>query len=143
MIVGHKRCVGEVASGVFRIGLLFCCAGVLILAGCRRSAEAAPPVIIQAEITPQPVVVGPATVTVRLKDAQGGPLTNARLTVEGDMSHPGMRPVFAEAKEVSRGRYQAQLQFEMAGDWVLLLHIKLPGGQTIERQVDVKGVRAE
>ena len=62
---------------------------------------------------------------------------------EGNMSHPGMSPFFAEAKEVSSGRYQAQLQFWMAGDWELMLHIKLPGGQTIEGQVDVKGVRAK
>ncbi len=58
------------------------------------------------------------------------------------MSHPGMGPVFAEAQELQDGRYQARLNFEMAGDWVVLLHIKLPGGQTLERHVEVKGVRA-
>jgi hypothetical protein len=29
----------------------------------------------------------------------------------------------------------------MAGDWVVLLHIALPGGKKLERQIDVKGVR--
>ena len=116
--------------------------GVLPLTACHRPGDASTTVVVEEEeITPQPAVVGPAKITLQLADAQGGPLTNARLTVEGDMSHPGMSPFFAEAKEVSSGRYQAQLQFEMAGDWVLLLHIKLPGGQTIERQVNVKGVR--
>jgi hypothetical protein len=98
---------------------------------------------VREEIEPQPPVVGPATVTVSLADAEGHPLTNARLTVEGDMSHPGMSPVFAESKEAAGGRYQASVNFAMAGDWVLLLHIKLPGGQTLERQIDVKGVRAK
>jgi hypothetical protein len=59
------------------------------------------------------------------------------------MSHPGMSPVFGEAKELPGGRYQAQLQLAMAGDWVLLLHFTLPGGQALDQQVDVKGVRAK
>ncbi len=52
-----------------------------------------------------------------------------------------MAPVFGEAKEVVPGRYQAHLTFEMAGDWVILLHVILPGGQKLERQIDVRGVR--
>jgi len=92
---------------------------------------------------PQPVTVGPATITVKLSDVHGNPLPGAGMTVEGDMSHPGMSPVFADAKELPDGRYQAQLRFSMAGDWVVILHIKLPNGQTLERQVDVKGVRSK
>lgn len=65
----------------------------------------------------------------------------ARATLEADMSDPGMAPVFAEAKEIEPGRYQAHLSFEMAGDWVILLHVTLPGGQKLERQFDVRDVR--
>ena len=57
------------------------------------------------------------------------------------MSHAGMSPVFADAKEVDAGRYQAHLEFAMAGDWVILLHVTLPGGKKLERQIDVRGVR--
>jgi len=57
------------------------------------------------------------------------------------MSHAGMSPIFGEAKEVEPGRYQAHLTFEMAGDWVILLHVILPGGQKLERPIDVRGVR--
>jgi len=57
------------------------------------------------------------------------------------MSHPGMAPVFGEAREIEPGRYQAHLTFPMAGDWVILLHIVLPDGQKLERQIDLKGVR--
>lgn len=98
---------------------------------------------VETEIAPQPVVAGPVVVTTRLADANGRPVTKAQLIVEGDMSHPGMSPVFGEAKELPGGRYQAQLQLAMAGDWVLLLHFTLPGGQALDRQVDVKGVRAK
>jgi len=59
------------------------------------------------------------------------------------MSHPGMSPLFAEAQETVPGRYQAHLQFQMAGDWVILLHITLPSGKKLERQIDVRGVRPD
>jgi len=57
------------------------------------------------------------------------------------MSHAGMSPLFAEAKEANPGRYVAYLEFPMAGDWVILLHVMLPGGKRLERQIDVRGVR--
>ncbi len=58
------------------------------------------------------------------------------------MSHAGMSPVFTHAKETEPGRYQAILDLTMAGDWIILTHITLAGGQKLERQLDVKGVRA-
>ena len=57
------------------------------------------------------------------------------------MSHAGMAPVFAEASETEPGQYQARLEFAMAGDWVILLHVRLPGGQSLERQFNVGSVR--
>jgi hypothetical protein len=77
-----------------------------------------------------------------LSDAIGKPLTGANIAVEANMSHAGMSPMFAEAKETEPGRYQAGLEFPMAGDWVILLHITLSGGQRLQRQFDVRGVRS-
>jgi hypothetical protein len=57
------------------------------------------------------------------------------------MSHAGMSPLFAEAKEEQPGRYQARLNFQMAGDWIILLRVTLPGGRKLERQIEVRGVR--
>ena len=57
------------------------------------------------------------------------------------MSHAGMAPVFEEATETGPGQYQAHLTFAMAGDWVVLLHLRLPGGETLERQFNVGSVR--
>jgi hypothetical protein len=31
----------------------------------------------------------------------------------------------------------------MGGDWVVLVHAALPDGRQVERQFDVKGVRAD
>ena len=96
---------------------------------------------IQQEISPDPARVGPATITFKLADAAGKPVTGATIAVEADMSHAGMSPRFADAKEVDPGRYQARVEFQMAGDWVILLHVTLPGGEKLERQIDVRGVR--
>jgi hypothetical protein len=117
--------------------------GVLSVVACHRHTAPAPAVSIETKVEPQPVVTGPVVVTTRITDASGSAVTNAHLIVEGDMSHPGMSPVFGEAAEMPGGRYQARLQFAMAGDWVLLLHFTLPGGQILDQQVDVKGVRAK
>ena len=59
---------------------------------------------------------------------------------EADMSHPGMTPVFGEAQEVAPGQYQGSLEFAMAGDWVVLIHVTLPDGRTLGREVSVLGV---
>ena len=62
--------------------------------------------------------------------------------VEGDMNHPGMAPVFADALEIEPGEYRAQLNFSMGGDWVVLFHINLSDGRKVERQMDVRGVES-
>jgi membrane fusion protein, copper/silver efflux system len=97
--------------------------------------------VVEHAISPEPPQVGAATVTLRLADAGAKPVSGARITLEADMSHAGMAPVFEEAKETEPGQYQAQLRFAMAGDWVILLHVQLQGGQRLERQFNVDGVR--
>jgi len=85
--------------------------------------------------------MGPATIILKLTDASGKPVTGALIAMEADMSHAGMSPVFSEANESEPGRYQARLEFQMAGDWVILLHVMLPGGKKLDRQIEVPGVR--
>ena len=118
----------------------------MLMSGCSRSSESSArdtsaTVAIQHEILPQPARVGSATVTLRLSDAASKPVTGAHINIEADMTHPGMTPGFADVKETGSGRYEAHLEFPMAGDWVILLHLTLPGGKKLERQFDVKGVR--
>jgi hypothetical protein len=113
----------------------------LLLAGCSRRVEAPSLVAIEHEISPEPARVGLATITFKLADATGKPIMGARIAIEANMSHAGMSPLFAEANEEAAGRYKAHLQFQMAGDWVILLHVTLPGGKKLERQIDVRDVR--
>jgi hypothetical protein len=134
----------QVAAPQFWRALLLASAiiGSLAVTACHRTADETPGVVVKERITPQPARIGPATVAVELADPAGKPITHATIMVEADMSHPGMSPVFAEAKETAPGSYNAPISFNMGGDWVVLLHIKLADGRKIERQVDVRGVRS-
>ena len=121
--------------------LLCACAATLFLAACSKPRDAARVIKIEQEISPEPTRTGPVVVTFRLADSSAKALSGAHVVLEADMSHPGMAPVLAEAKEIDPGRYQAHLTLGMAGDWVILLHVTLPDGQKLERQIDIRGVR--
>ena len=127
------------ASGYGWIFLIFACLAAVTLTSCHRAGDTAE-ISVQQEITPLPAKAGPAILLLTLTGADAKPITHASITLEANMTHPGMSPVFGDAKEVEPGRYQARLNFTMGGDWVVLTHIKLANGETVERQMDVRGV---
>jgi len=131
---GHLR--GLMARSWLLASVAAACAAI---AGC-HGRTGAPAVNIAVSIAPEPPRAGAATVTVKLADLSAKPLTGARITVEGDMSHPGMEPVFAKASEAEPGSYVAHLRLTMPGDWVILVQGTLADGRKIDRQVDLKGV---
>jgi hypothetical protein len=126
--------------------LAFACACACSLAlatnACRRASGSAPDIQLAWTWTPSPPVVGTATLTMTLRDQRHEPLRGAVLAIEGHMSHPGMQPVLATAKESGDGIYTAVVAFTMPGDWIVLINGTAPGGQTISRRIDVAGVHA-
>jgi hypothetical protein len=128
----------ELANSGWRLVFAAVC---LFFVGCNSPASSAP-VVINSEISPQPVRVGPVTITLKISDASSKPVSGAHIELEGDMSHPGMAPVMGETKEIEAGRYQGVLQLNMAGDWVVLAHVILADGRKIEPQINVSGVQA-
>lgn len=128
MIVTNRR--------IWLLGLLL----ILALTGCGRGGEDLADVTLELAIEPDPPQIGPAALTVTLRDAGGQPIAGAVVKLEGNMNHAGMVPVFAEASEVAPGRYRADLDFTMAGDWFILVRADLPDGRSMERKVDVPGV---
>jgi hypothetical protein len=117
------------------------CVVVLVATGCRHSSNSAHAIDMQFNIAPRPPHVGAATIAIKLTNAGANPITGVHVQLEGDMSHPGMAPVFGDAREVAPGHFEGKLQLTMAGDWVVLVHITLANGEKIERQVDVRGVQ--
>mgnify|MGYP003580296253 CR=1 FL=1 len=125
---------------IFFVWLVF---GVsLFQTGCNRSGEESPVIKIEHHITPDPPAVGAAQITLKLTDEIGQPIRGARVRIEGNMSHAGMRPVFSETTELESGRYEAPLQFTMAGDWIILIDLALPNGQKLQKQIAINGVRS-
>ena len=115
---------------------------LLALASCGRGGKDLSDVAVELVIEPAPPQIGPATLTVTLREPSGQPISGAVVEVEGNMSHAGMVPVFAQASEVAPGRYQAGLEFTMGGDWFILVRADLPDGRSMEHKVDVPGVDA-
>ena len=108
--------------------------------GCKYRTASTSDLTIEHEIAPQPPRVGRVTITFKLTAASGIPITGAHIKLEGNMSHAGMSPVFAEAKETEPGRYQANLELSMAGDWFVVYTATLPDNSTIGRQFEIMGV---
>jgi hypothetical protein len=110
--------------------------GALIL-GCRRGR---PPgaASLSWSLSPDPPRVGPAVLSLTLADSDSQPVAGAVWRIEGHMTHPGMRPVVAEGFAVADGRYEARLEFTMAGDWVLLARADWAPGQRLERSLPVR-----
>jgi hypothetical protein len=114
---------------------------LLPAAGCaREESSGAEDVKVELALQPDPPKVGPATATIKLSDKDGRPIKGATLKLEGNMNHAGMKPVFADANEVDTGKYEGTLDFNMAGDWFVLVTGTLPDGRKLKRKIDVAGV---
>ncbi len=119
-----------------RIALL----SLLLLVACTRRGAAGPTGAVQVdlvEVQPQPAQVGQATLVLRLTDAAGAPVEGAQVEVKGDMTHPGMVPALAEARDLGGGLYEVPFEWTMAGDWVLTVSGTLPDGPVFETQFQI------
>lgn len=120
--------------------LIALCLCLLVVQGCRRTSEVPSELKLTHEVSPQPPRVGQVRITLALTDSSGKPITRAGLSLEGYMSHAGMKPVSASVVESEPGRYVSVIDLSMAGDWVFIVHIQLPGQGSVDRQFEIKGV---
>ena len=118
------------------IAIVFC---MLVAQGCGRS-DPPPDLLLTYQVFPNPPRVGSVRITLGLRDDSGKPLTRADLGLEGYMTHAGMKPIPASATEIEPGRYVANMDLSMAGDWVIVVHINLPGQRAVDRQFEIDGV---
>lgn len=108
--------------------------------GCDPLPEASFDFKLEHEVSPQPPRVGPVTITLRLTDLSGAPITGVLMELEGNMSHAGMVPVFAVAKETEAGVYRSTLELSMAGDWFVLVNATWGENRRFGRKFEIKGV---
>ncbi len=117
----------------------------LLLPGCRGDETRDDlPHRVEVSTAPTPPIVGPVRVVVAITDEEGDPVSGARVSVEGTMTHAGMVPVLESAEEGEEGHYVIpSFTFTMGGDWLLITRAELPDGRELwrERQVRVVGDR--
>jgi len=116
----------------------------LLLAGLLALLGACAPEVgelgVELEFEPAPPAVGTSRIELVLTDPEGALLQGARVHVEGNMNHAGMTPSLAAAEELGGGRYAAELEFTMGGDWFLVVTAVTEDGRRYEKVVDVPGV---
>lgn len=109
------------------------------LTGCRQQPAASPApesaaVTIAVSVEPNPPAVGAAALIVTLTGPQGQAVSGAQISARGDMAHPGMSPVLAEAECDSGGRCEIPFEWTMGGDWIVEITVTLPDGTTAQQQ---------
>jgi hypothetical protein len=112
---------------------------VFLLAACQRRGAAvdeAADILVDLQVVPDPPAMGEALLELSLEDEQGAPIEGAELEVKGDMTHAGMVPVLADFEEVGEGRYQAEFEWTMGGDWILTITGVLPDGRELMRTLE-------
>ena len=115
---------------------------LFVTVGCRPAASDEPSVELQLRFEPSPPEVGQVRATATLRAVDGQPLKGAKIALEGNMNHAGMKPSFAVLAERDPGVYTGELEFTMGGDWFVLATVTLADGSRVERQIDVPGVAA-
>jgi len=125
-------------------GAAFLCALAAIsvlVAGCGRIQQT--PTAAQDGYTmtmfaqPSTPVVGDGTLVVTLRDPAGNPVSGARLQVEGNMSHAGMKPSFGKVTGEDAGRYTVAIPWTMGGDWYVDIKATLADGRVIARRFPI------
>jgi hypothetical protein len=119
------------------IGLCVC---LVFAQACRRQSDPLSNLSIAHKVSPQPPHVGQVTITLSVYDASEKPVSGARINLEGNMSHAGMVPVFADAREMEPGRYLSTMELSMAGDWYVIAHVTLSDSRKVDHQFEIKGV---
>ncbi len=116
---------------------------LMTIGGCQRGGDRNSVTLDIVSLTPEPPIVGPATLELRLRDRSGQPLTGlGMIEVEGTMTHAGMEPVIVTAKETADGTYVTEgFRFTMAGDWIILARGTWEG-RRFEARAIVAGVRS-
>lgn len=117
------------------LGLVLAVAG-----GCSRPGAADDGVAVAMRVAPEPPAVGLVAVEVRLADADGRPLEAESVAIEGTMAHAGMTPTFAVARTAGPGRWRADLELTMPGDWFVVVDARLADGRRVHRELPLPAV---
>lgn len=80
-------------------------------------------------------------VRLTVRNADGAPVSGAKLQCDAQMSHPGMTPIAGAVVERGQGVYESRLRLSMPGDWVIVASGELPDGRRVSSSNRVPGVQ--
>jgi copper(I)-binding protein len=115
---------------------------ILVFVGCQRAGDAPDAENADVQIALQPLPLED-TLVVILTGADGAPLTDATVALEGNMNHAGMIPVLADAVAddadgAADGRYRLPFTFTMLGDWIITVTVTDADGSSFSRNLEVR-----
>ena len=87
--------------------------------------------------------VGQTDLMVTVKDQNGTAINDANVSIKGDMSHAGMRPVLGESSSADDGVYTIPYEWTMAGDWFVTVNVTFADGSTTTERFDFNGISGE
>ena len=110
-----------------------------LLVACGSSTPPASEAAVQITLLPGQAGDG---LQVHLHNAAHAPLTDATVTLEGNMNHAGMAPVLTEPVKdgddgASDGVYNIPFQFTMLGDWIVTVTVDLADGTQTTQDINV------
>ncbi|MFN8440074.1 MAG: FixH family protein [Caldilineaceae bacterium] len=117
---------------------------LLVLVGCSKQSDAQDnPLYLKIKLIAPPVATDKPYQIVQLTDSAGQPVTDATVNLEGNMTHAGMAPVIGdsvtdEGDGKADGHYQAPIQLDMLGDWVVTVVVNTKDGTTINQDIPVQ-----
>jgi periplasmic copper chaperone A len=117
---------------------------LLLLAACDSTEET--PASAAVQITLRAGQAG-NELQVHLRDAAQSPITDATVTLEGNMNHAGMAPVLTDpvqdsADGAADGIYHVPFQFAMLGDWIVTVTAVLANGAEATKAINVTATDA-
>jgi hypothetical protein len=119
--------------------LLATAVALLLGSGCGRESRNAASSNAQIDLTaiPFPAAVGQSRLVIHVTNLAGQPVSDASLSIKGDMTHAGMVPVLTEVQGGDDdGYYNVPFEWTMAGDWVVTVEVTLNDGTRTRERFD-------
>ncbi|MBV7329302.1 FixH family protein [Chloroflexi bacterium TSY] len=96
--------------------------------------------VVMVNITAAPEGKDGEYLTVAVMDMDGNPVTDALVSLEGNMNHAGMIPVFTDPvtdDAETDGVYQVPFGFTMLGDWIITVSAEMADGSVELQDVNL------